>query len=328
MHERLLIVGQGLAGTLLAWECERAGVPFEIADAGHEGAASRVGAGIINPVTGRRWVKTWRREEWYGSAERTYRELEGVLGTALFRPMRVRRRFCDEHERRYVALRIAEGRLSPYVSALEADGCWIEGAAQVDTAALIGAARARWLKSGRLRVRRVEVEEEKRPGRLVVLCGGSEALEPFGFIPWEKARGEILDVTTTGLDPNVIVNDGHWALPVSASRARVGASYLREPAGKAAERVEAGRAALEESARGLLPFPWQPAGWSGGWRIATPDRRPCIGRHPDDPSLGVFGALGSKGTLWAPALARQWIQHLVAGVPMDAEVDVSRYSRR
>ena len=54
MSPEILIVGQGLAGTLLAFELERAGVSFAIADAGHEGAASSVAAGVINPITGRR----------------------------------------------------------------------------------------------------------------------------------------------------------------------------------------------------------------------------------------------------------------------------------
>ena len=59
MRADFLIVGQGLAGTLLAWECERVGCSFAIADAGHATASSGVAAGMINPITGRRLVKSW-----------------------------------------------------------------------------------------------------------------------------------------------------------------------------------------------------------------------------------------------------------------------------
>lgn len=327
MPERLLIVGQGLAGTLLAWECERAGLAFEIADAGHERAASRVGAGMITPVTGRRWVKTWRMDTWYGRAAQTYRELEGVLGGVFFRPMRVRRRFRDEEEREDVAERIVRGELAPCIAGVEPDGCWIEGAAQVDTAALIAAARARWLRAGRLSERGVDVTLEKQRRDLVVLCGGSETLEAFAFIPWERAWGEILDVATTGLDPAVIRNDGQWALPLSATRARVGASYVRASSDGSMDAAAGERVKLEASAQRLLPHPWLPVGWSGGWRINTPDRRPCAGRHPEEPRLGILGALGSKGTLWAPELARQWVAHLATGARFDSEVDVGRFLR-
>jgi len=327
MPERLLIVGQGLAGSLLAWECERAGVAFEIADAGHERSASRIGAGMITPVTGRRWTKTWRIEAWQSRAERTYRELESELGRTLYRPMRVWRRFRYDGEREGVAARVSRGELAPYVRAVEPGGCWIENAAHVDTAALIAAARARWLRSGVLTERRVDVAAEKQRRELVVLCGGIETLERFAFVPWERAWGEILDVATTDLDPNVIQNCGHWALPLSATRARVGASYVRAVAREALD-VGAGlRAELEASAQRLLPSPSTPMGWSAGWRVTTPDRRPCAGRHPLDQWLGVLGALGSKGTLWAPELARQWVQHLTEGARFDSEADVGRFLR-
>ncbi|HYD83061.1 MAG TPA: hypothetical protein VEA63_03390, partial [Opitutus sp.] len=76
MGANLLIVGQGLAGTLLAWELERAGLTFEIADEGHGRAASRVAAGIINPITGQRLVKSWRVDALLPVARATFRAIE------------------------------------------------------------------------------------------------------------------------------------------------------------------------------------------------------------------------------------------------------------
>ena len=96
MRPDILIIGQGLAGTMLAWELERAGIAFEIADCGHEGAASAVAAGIINPITGRRLVKSWRYESWFPVARESYRALETALGTTLWHDMRIRRTFADE----------------------------------------------------------------------------------------------------------------------------------------------------------------------------------------------------------------------------------------
>jgi len=50
-----LIVGQGLAGSLMAWELMQRGKTVLIVDNGLENA-SRVAAGLINPVTGMRFV--------------------------------------------------------------------------------------------------------------------------------------------------------------------------------------------------------------------------------------------------------------------------------
>ena len=60
-----MIVGQGLAGSLLASELLDAGKTIQIFDADHEGAASAIAAGIINPITGRRLVKSWMIMSFY-----------------------------------------------------------------------------------------------------------------------------------------------------------------------------------------------------------------------------------------------------------------------
>jgi glycine/D-amino acid oxidase-like deaminating enzyme len=74
MRADILIVGQGLAGTLLAWECERAGIAFAVADCGHAAAATSAAAGIVNPITGRRLVKSWRIDDQLPLARAEYRD--------------------------------------------------------------------------------------------------------------------------------------------------------------------------------------------------------------------------------------------------------------
>src|SRR6187551_2531961 len=123
MRADLLIVGQGLAGTLLAWECERAGIAFAIADRGHRAAATSAAAGIVNPITGRRLVKSWRVDTLLPAARATYRELEKELGVSLWREMRVRRLWADERERALLARKRETGELAPYLESDDASGC-------------------------------------------------------------------------------------------------------------------------------------------------------------------------------------------------------------
>src|SRR5688500_11036357 len=100
MRHDILILGQGLAGTMLGWALEHAGISFAIADVGHATAATSAAAGIINPITGRRLVKSWRFETLLPVARGAFREIESVLGIPLWQDMRLRRIFADraEHE--------------------------------------------------------------------------------------------------------------------------------------------------------------------------------------------------------------------------------------
>lgn len=336
MRADLLIVGQGLAGTLLGWEFERAGLSFAIADAGHEAAVSRVAAGIINPITGRRLVKSARIDALLPVARAAYRELEAALGVSLWREMRVRRIFSAEadRERRVLAEKRARGELGAWAGAdtVEGDGFWIEGAARVDLATLLSAARERWRAQGRLRVGEVgERASEGLQHELVIDCrglAGAGGGGAFGFVPWEYSKGEVLALAVGegALAPDVIVNRGHWALPLALGVAWVGATH--EPGVRDATPTPAARAELEASARVLLPGgSFHVTGQMAGVRVNLPDKRPAVGRHPVGATrLGVFNGLGAKGALWAPALARQWVNHLTEGVPFDAEVDVARFS--
>lgn len=325
MPAPVLIVGQGIAGSALGWACEEAGIEFEIADPDHTTSASWVGAGILNPVTGRRFAPTWRFDEWLPPALACYRAMERSLGAALIRPMRIYRRFRDPAESAALALRLQRAGPGPHhLGAVDAEGVWIEDAWQVDTAAVIAGLRRRWLAAGRLQKRRVDGVAESRQRDAVVLCTGADAVAAFAFVPWELAAGEIISGTTEGLDPGVILNRGHWVLPQAADRMRVGATYRLSD--RPAEPTSAGRAELEASARELLGGrPFALTSHEAGVRLGARDRRPCVGRHPELPRVGLLGGLGSKGALWAPALARQWVNHLTEAVPFEAEVDVRRF---
>ena len=44
-------------------------------------SASRVAAGVLNPITGKYWVKTWKADQLFPFAHQSYAELGQLLGT-------------------------------------------------------------------------------------------------------------------------------------------------------------------------------------------------------------------------------------------------------
>jgi len=96
---RFLIIGQGLAGTLTGYRLERAGHDVHYVDAPEQTAASSVAAGIVNPITGRRFVKSWRIDELIPEAKKLYTELESVLGVRLWHEMPLIRTLYNRGDR-------------------------------------------------------------------------------------------------------------------------------------------------------------------------------------------------------------------------------------
>lgn len=304
MSAPVLIVGQGLAGTLVARACEQRGREFVIIDAGHGASASRVGAGIINPITGKRLVKTAGIDADLPVALTAWRDWETLLGRPVLTPLVVRRRWVSDEERGWLEARLARGELAPYVDparVMEED-FEIAPAWRVDTAGLIAGARERWLRGGQLReatVRRTETAGWAGP---VVWCNGAGAREHG--LPLTATAGS-LAVVTTAVAPGVILNrGGRWLLPINGDEAWVGATYAR---GETIDE-EATRAELERMARGLAgEVPVALREVRTGLRMMGADRRPLSGWFPGcEGREGCLNGLGSKGALWAPRLAAEW----------------------
>src|SRR5436190_3266781 len=75
-----LIIGQGISGIWLSYHLQKANKSFIVIDNDQPNSASRIAAGIINPVTGRRIVKTWMIDELIPFIQKAYTDLGNELG--------------------------------------------------------------------------------------------------------------------------------------------------------------------------------------------------------------------------------------------------------
>ena len=152
-----IIVGQGLAGTCLAWELRALGASVVVID--HEAAvtASRIAAGLITPVTGQRLVKTWRWEELLSAATKFYRRRESELRCSLWRETAMVKVFVTEQEREYFERRQPDpeyaGLLrggSPLPAGLSAPlgHCELLRGGQLDVAGFLARSREEFARGG------------------------------------------------------------------------------------------------------------------------------------------------------------------------------------
>lgn len=325
----ILVIGQGLAGSLLAWQLIDAGWRVRVVDDGHRGAASAVAAGLVNPVVGQRLTLAPYWGQAAPVARASYDAIGRACGRAFRRPLRAWRPVPDATAAERLAARRAQGawpecdggdvpaaECAPWLAA--AGGAWrVLGVERVDVPGLLAALAERWRAEGRLELGRCELDELRETAVAVEWRGRlfAAAIRCIGHaeaaVELEPVAGEILELKAESWPVDLAVVGNTWAVPerdTSAVQLLAGASH--RPAGRGS--AEEGAAAVAERVRAMLRPGWRLAAVRSGVRAVGPERLPVAGWLPGRRRIGVCNGLGSRGTLWAPWLAREWVRRLEA----------------
>ena len=150
----------------------------------------------------------------------------------------------------------------------------------------------------------------KVAAKTVIFCQGFGGVGTrlFDFVPFDPAKGEILDVEVPDLGTERTLNRGCWLVPVKG-RFRSGATYDREVLDT--ETTEEAREDLRNRLNAFLKVPFEIVGQKAAVRPIVRGHHPVSGRHPKKPDFAIFNGLASKGVLNGPFFARNLARHLV-----------------
>ncbi|MFT4032642.1 MAG: FAD-dependent oxidoreductase [Siphonobacter sp.] len=341
-----LIVGQGTAGSVLAWTLRRQGCRVVMVD-DQRPSSSRVAAGICNPVTGRKLAKTWLADELFPCLHHFYKALEKELQVSFFHPVPIYRPYQSVEEQNFFIAQTANPALEGYVQLSEEDAVYEDivrnelggletlQAAWVDLPVMLTAMQNHFQQEGILLDNSFSWDEielcensvrwQEYEAKKVISCEGAYArFNPyFDWLPWAVVKGEILTLNIIGdLLPGV-VNQSVWLQPHTDRLYRAGATY--EWNDLSWEPTEKARTYLSEKLTKLLKQPFSIQNQVAGIRPATQGRRPFLGIHPRQETVGIFNGLGSKGTSLAPFLAQQFADFLINGKELPLEANIQRF---
>ena len=339
----VLILGAGLAGLHLAWSLYLRKHPFRIASRDFGKPAWHASAGIINPVTGKRVVKSWRIDTLLPSAIERYRAIAETLGApSAYHAsplMRFFRGDPDEIER--FNERRLDSEYAPYLEhpvCSDENGFSISQSGWVDVRAFVEESRQFFLEKSIL----LTSEEPVSAATLnfaesgiiwnggnwehVVFCEGyhGEKNPYFDWLDYRISRGDVLDFEAEFELPQSILNREKWVLPLSSKTGRTGSTY-------AWDNLEA-----EPKTTDALPLL---GAWSDllpqlpevtitqhrvGIRSGTNDSKPYAGPHPLDKHLCILNGFGSKGASQSPWCAERLAEFLIDGTALPKDIDPAR----
>ncbi|MEM9929074.1 MAG: FAD-dependent oxidoreductase [Bacteroidota bacterium] len=351
-----LLIGQGLAGTLLGFRLEQAGHRVDYIDAPDQTAASQVAAGIVNPITGRRFVKSWRIDELLPTAEALYGQLEEVLGIKLWHPQPLIRtlynrgdlndweaRSADPGYPAYMDDRPDPGRIPELTEAVFAYA-GVRHAARVDVPQLVDSFRKKLLTEGRFSTeafdyatiptllgegagaRKGKNSQAPPPYDHIICCEGWRArFNPwFNYLPHGGNKGEVLIIKTEAPMLNRMFKHRVFLVPLSNATYWIGATSANQFTDD--QPTPDNRSFLADRlAEVLTGTPYEILEHQAAVRPTVRDRRMFLGTHPELRRLHIFNGLGTKGASLAPLGSKWLVAYLLEGKAIPEEVDIQRF---
>lgn len=347
MHKDILIVGQGICGTFLSWYLEQAGISYLVVDQPQDNTASKVAAGIINPVTGRRIVKTWLIDEVMPFAKSAYDNLGAELGiTAIeatsivdfYATPQMKLAFEKKYQEdpQYLSLPADENNwrtLFNYDFGYgEIDPCYL-----IRMQDILPAWRAQLQAGQGLLEERFDIEQlqvtptgvrykDITASRIIFSDGIATASNPyFRNLPFAPNKGEAVWAAIEGLPATHIFKKGFNLVPWKDNIFWLGSTYLWEFDND--HPTPGFRQFAHNWLLQTIKLPFKILDHKAAVRPATLERRPFVGFHPQHPAVGIFNGMGTKGCSLAPWFARQLVMHIQTGAPVTPEADVKRFQR-
>lgn len=330
MNKKYLVAGHGLAGCVLALTFLRKKIPFKIAGRSMEGEASIASSGLITPITGRKYVKSWMIDEFIDSALDFYCWSEELLGKKYFHPVDIVRFLSHPEALLAWEKRKGDPAYHDYISNKKYEELdrlgrpygILTGGYRLDAKNWLMDVRQLLARQELLSDELISLEEEYSGYDAVIYATG--AVGPSvsaGLIP---NKGEALVVRLPEWPYPGIMKEDIFFVPVEGNNQFwVGSYYERWPknANPSLEGKEQLIAAIEQVYKGSFRIDEHLA----GIRPTIDDRRPLVGPYPGRPGKFIFNGMGTKGTSLAPYWAQHLVSHLVIDQPIHKLVNPARY---
>lgn len=347
MQTTILLVGQGISGTFVSWYLRQAGIAHIVIDEAQPNTASKIAAGIINPVTGRRIVKTWLIDEVLPFALNAYHALGTALQCTAIEQKNIVDFFPTPQMKIAFEKRYAEDQ--QYLSLPATEDHWrdlfqydfgygeIQPAYLVKLQDLLPAYRTQLQQrqelleekfdNSLLQVRDNHIQYKDIGAEKIIFCDGiaAEKNPLFRNLPFAPNKGEAVWVEIPGLPATHIFKRGFNLVPWAGDTFWLGSTYLWEFEDDLP--TPGFRNFAQTWLQQTVRLPFRIVDHKAGIRPATLERRPFVGFHPLHPRIGIFNGMGTKGCSLGPYFAEQLVQHILQGTAIYPEAQVERFRR-
>ena len=337
-----LVVGQGIAGSVLAYQLRQRNKSFCVIDKGHSNSATYVAAGVINPLVLKRMTLSWRAGEFLEYMHQFYPEVDAFLNIESFHQVPLNKLIRSKEEIDFWHQRWKLAELDDFadydlkdinLSQLKEDFVLgkVKGTAWIDTKLFLQSMRTSLKNEGRLveeEFDHMSLENHEYKGLLfdkIVFCEGSACSKNpfFDNMPFEFNQGDLLTLRIKGLDLKEIYKKKVFVIPLGNDLFRVGATYQNRNETEYKPSIK--QEELLKNFEDIFNCEYEVVDQESGLRPTVKDRRPLVGRHLLLNNFYLLNGLGSRGCLMAPLLSQELLDHIESGKALSKDLSLDRF---
>lgn len=328
----IAIVGQGIAGTLMAWNLRKEGKKVLIIDDHHRGSSSLVAAGIVNPITGKNYVTSWRILDFLPVAKETYEELNRYFGfQCCIHANIIRSLYSISDENTWLA-KSSDPGLSQFICKdVDLDGYAdkvnkpfgygeLQGTFYVNMALITAAIKNEWMANNSYIEERFQYNQLNTIAngftyfemrfKEIVFCEGHQAINNpfFSKLGLAPSKGEVLIVKIPGAGFTKMYKDGIFFVPQGDDLYWVGSGYEWNAIDD--KPTQKNYDLLTRELSRVLKIPYEIVEHKAAIRPTMQNRRPLLKVHDTLAGMYMFNGLGTKGASIGPFAAKQFSRYI------------------
>jgi glycine oxidase len=334
-----LIIGGGIAGCAMHFELTTRGKKCVIIDQLKTNSASRVAAGLCNPVTGQQYALTWKASEIFLKTLPFYQKMDKHLKIKCFQPQKIFRIMATNGEQNIVLSRLNNPEYQNFakfwkgsnkypIGILEIyHGGWLNTVPFLEAYQQYLCKNEEWI-NGEFQYNNLDLICKDYLGTSfdhAIFCEGINVKKNpfFPKIPLNLNKGQLIEIEAPRLELKNILIGKVFIVPLGNNRYCVGSTYQNQF--KDDYITESGLLDLKRRLESTISVDYSVVQHFAGIRPMSPDRKPILGTSKNYPFLHIMNGMGSKAVSMMPYLASEFSDYLIHNKPLLSEINWQRF---
>ena len=329
-----LIIGHGLAGSVLAHKLRANGHKVIVFDNHKPHSASSVSVGLVNPLIGPKLNPPENIIPCLSENKLFFSSLEKAWSESFYKSINLHRIFKTEQQRNLWVKKLNHSIANIFTGSIISSVAWEKqkvlapfGSGITKNAYKLDVKK--FLKTSKDVLKSADSWEsgcysnfEKSKNQTIIFCEGFRVIENnlFNNLPFAPARGEVIKIKS---DLKHALNNGSWHLPNDEKMALIGSNW--DHTDFSCGPTEIGKSEIFKNCSFYNFKNNKIINHLSGVRSGTIDRNPIIGEHAIEKNCYIFNGFGSRGTTTISYYANKLIDLFSHKKPIPQEANLLRF---